>query len=213
MTAAEANQPKTASEIAVSEVRKKELELIKEGYLGKSKAKKKKKLVPPSQKFKFVFDWDIAEDTSTDLNPIYNRKHDISLGFGRGFFAGMDRDEQKKGGSRAYNDLQEKRAQVSTSFPSKLGASTLNTSFIVAVFGVSEGRVGRAPAAGANGCHYREEAAPESALEREKAERDDGPRLADLQRGLQHRVSRWLHATRPAQLAGSEPARLHYDHA
>lgn len=152
----------------MSEVRKKELELIKEGYLGKTKAKKKKKMVPPSQKFKFVFDWDTAEDTSTDLNPIYNRKHDISLGFGRGFFAGMDRDEQKKGGSRAYTDLQAKRAQVRRSRTLNINRSALACA--VAVPGNREGRVGRAPATGTNGRHFREEAASESALEREEAE-------------------------------------------
>ena len=60
----------------------KELELIKIQYLGKKK--EKKKIAKPSDKFKFNFDWAADEDTSRDLNPIYNNPHEAALLFGRG---------------------------------------------------------------------------------------------------------------------------------
>lgn len=36
---------------------------------------KKKKVVKASEKFRFNFDWDGKEDTSKDLNPLYNHLH------------------------------------------------------------------------------------------------------------------------------------------
>ena len=36
----------------------------------------------PSDKFKFNFDWDAAEDTSKDLNPLYNNTHGAQRGGG-----------------------------------------------------------------------------------------------------------------------------------
>lgn len=53
--------------------REKELELIKQQYLGGEK--QKKKMQKPSDKFKFNFDWDSKDDTSKDLNPLYNNLH------------------------------------------------------------------------------------------------------------------------------------------
>jgi hypothetical protein len=47
----------------------KELELIKQQYLGGEKVKKK--ILKPSEKFKFNFDWGADQDTSRDLNPLY----------------------------------------------------------------------------------------------------------------------------------------------
>lgn len=57
---------------------------IKMQYLG-IKAEKKR-LLKPSEKFKniFNFDWDKADDTSTDYNPIYNSRLQTNLLFGRG---------------------------------------------------------------------------------------------------------------------------------
>jgi ATP-dependent RNA helicase DDX23/PRP28 len=57
---------------------------------------------------KFVFDWDCAEDTSSDYNPIYSSKHQAQL-FGRGHVGGIDVASQKKDNSRFYEDLLEKR--------------------------------------------------------------------------------------------------------
>jgi|TARA_B110000977_G_scaffold145615_1_gene184746 ATP-dependent RNA helicase DDX23/PRP28 len=53
--------------------------------------KVKKKITKPSDKFKFKFDWDKDQDTSVDLNPLYARRHETSLAFGRGGLAGVDR--------------------------------------------------------------------------------------------------------------------------
>lgn len=74
--------------------REKELELIRKQYLGGDR--EKKKVMKASEKFRFNFDWDNKEDTSRDLNPLYNNLHQANLLFGRGMLAGIDRREQKK---------------------------------------------------------------------------------------------------------------------
>ncbi|GAA0165917.1 hypothetical protein Leryth_010778 [Lithospermum erythrorhizon] len=74
--------------------REKELEAIKEQYLGSKKPKKR--VIKPSEKFRFSFDWENTEDTSRDMNVLYQNPHEARLLFGRGFRAGMDRKEQKK---------------------------------------------------------------------------------------------------------------------
>jgi hypothetical protein len=35
----------------------------------------KKRSTKPSERMKFVFDWGAEEDTSRDLNPLYNNLH------------------------------------------------------------------------------------------------------------------------------------------
>lgn len=72
-------------------------DMIKKQYLGGEKLKKK--MLKPSEKFKFNFDWEAGDDTSKDLNPLYNNTHEAQLLFGRGLRAGVDRREQKKVGS------------------------------------------------------------------------------------------------------------------
>ncbi|KAJ0046299.1 hypothetical protein Pint_05576 [Pistacia integerrima] len=74
--------------------REKELEAIKQQYLGSKKPKKR--VIKPSEKFRFSFDWENTEDTSRDMNILYQNPHEAQLLFGRGFRAGMDRREQKK---------------------------------------------------------------------------------------------------------------------
>lgn len=71
-------------------------DMIKKQYLGGEKLKKK--MLKPSEKFKFNFDWEAGDDTSKDLNPLYNNTHEAQLLFGRGLRAGVDRREQKKVG-------------------------------------------------------------------------------------------------------------------
>lgn len=73
--------------------RDREIELIKQQYLGLNKTEKK--VIKGNDRFKFKFDWDASEDTSRDLNPLYNDLHEATLLFGRGFRAGIDRREQK----------------------------------------------------------------------------------------------------------------------
>lgn len=73
-----------------SKLREKELEAIKEHYLGAPKVKKQ--VTKPSEKFRFSFDWQHTEDTSQDMKPLYERPHDTRLVFGRGMpGARMDR--------------------------------------------------------------------------------------------------------------------------
>lgn len=69
--------------------RQRELELIKQQYLGAEK--QKKKVLKATERMKFVFDWDAEEDTSRDLNPLYQNLHGagcalawVGLGTGRG---------------------------------------------------------------------------------------------------------------------------------
>lgn len=59
----------------------------------------KKKIIKPSEKFAkvFQFDWDAGEDTSaSDLNPIYQQRHNINPLFGRGYMAGIDMRAQRQ---------------------------------------------------------------------------------------------------------------------
>lgn len=88
------SQQQPGGAAATDRERERELELIKQQYLGQDKLKKR--IVRPSEKFKFNFDWDAKEDTSRDLNPLYNNLHEAALMFGRGMRAGIDRREQKK---------------------------------------------------------------------------------------------------------------------
>eukprot|EP00803_Ostreobium_quekettii_P009736 evm.model.scf_555EXC.5 EVM.evm.TU.scf_555EXC.5 scf_555EXC:31950-37019(+) len=86
--------------------REKEKELIRQQYLGQEKVKKR--VLKPSEKFRFNFDWDVGDDTSRDLNPLYNTPHDAHLLFGRGLRAGIDRREQKKGAAQHEKELLQK---------------------------------------------------------------------------------------------------------
>ena len=85
-------------------------ELIKKQYLGGDK--QKKKMIKPSEKFKFNFDWEAQDDTSQDANPLYKMTHEASLLFGRGMRAGMDRREQMKVGLTAVSCANSCRAKV-----------------------------------------------------------------------------------------------------
>lgn len=55
-------------------------------YLG---GVKRKKRIRSLNDRKFVFDWDAAEDTAVDYNPIYKERHELQF-FGRGHLAGID---------------------------------------------------------------------------------------------------------------------------
>ncbi|KAL4222559.1 DEAD (Asp-Glu-Ala-Asp) box polypeptide 23 [Mactra antiquata] len=85
--------------------KEKEVEAIKERYLG---IKKRRKRVRRLNDRKFVFDWDAGDDTSLDYNPLYKEKHEVQF-FGRGHIAGVDIKQQKKDQSKFYGDLLEKR--------------------------------------------------------------------------------------------------------
>ncbi|KAJ8545067.1 hypothetical protein K7X08_017650 [Anisodus acutangulus] len=85
--------------------REKELDAIKEQYLGSKKPKKR--VIKPSEKFRFSFDWENTEDTSRDMNALYQNPHEARLLFGRGFRAGMDRREQKKLAAKNERELRD----------------------------------------------------------------------------------------------------------
>jgi len=88
--------------------REKELQEIRDSYLGKKV--KKKNIVKPSEKFSkiFQFDWEAGDDTSNDLNPIYSSRMAVQPLFGRGYIAGVDLQEQRR--QSAFNKtLIEKR--------------------------------------------------------------------------------------------------------
>ncbi|KAH6801680.1 P-loop containing nucleoside triphosphate hydrolases superfamily protein [Perilla frutescens var. frutescens] len=82
-----------------------ELSAIKEQYLGSKKPKKR--VIKPSEKFRFSFDWENTEDTSRDMNSLYQNPHEARLLFGRGFRAGMDRREQKKLAAKNEKDTRD----------------------------------------------------------------------------------------------------------
>lgn len=79
-----------------------------ERYLG---IKERKKRQRRQNDRKFVFDWDVGEDTATDYNPLYKEKHELQL-LGRGHVAGIDIKAQKKEHAAFYNQLMEKRRTV-----------------------------------------------------------------------------------------------------
>jgi len=51
-------------------------------------------VIKPTEKFKFNFAWEVGDDTAPDTNPLYDRKYEAQLLFGRGFRAGIDSREQ-----------------------------------------------------------------------------------------------------------------------
>jgi ATP-dependent RNA helicase DDX23/PRP28 len=89
----------------------KEVDAIKNYYLGLNK--EKKRIIRPSEKFKnfFNFGWDDKEDTSNDINPIYSNKIQPKLLFGRGFMAGVDPKEQKRDAKKYERLLELERHQ------------------------------------------------------------------------------------------------------
>ncbi|KAK9912218.1 hypothetical protein M0R45_036089 [Rubus argutus] len=80
-----------------------ELEAIKEQYLGSNKPKKR--VIKPSKQYRFSFDWEGTEDTSRDMNPLYQNPHEAHLLFGRGLRAGIDSREQKKLAAKQEREL------------------------------------------------------------------------------------------------------------
>ncbi|CAJ1381166.1 unnamed protein product [Effrenium voratum] len=91
----------------------KELELIKRHYLGMKE--NKKKMQKPSEKFRniFNFEWNADDDTMRgDNNPLYTKRLEPQLLFGRGYRAGIDVREQRKNNS-FYEELIAKRAEYS----------------------------------------------------------------------------------------------------
>jgi ATP-dependent RNA helicase DDX23/PRP28 len=98
-------QGKKEIEIKPQQEHEKELEFIKEQYLG---GKKSRKIIEkPSRKFPISFDWKDTEDTSRDTSLIHP-KYEAQLLFGRGFRGGMDRDEQRRLAKKETKNTYEK---------------------------------------------------------------------------------------------------------
>ncbi|PHJ23392.1 dead-family helicase [Cystoisospora suis] len=88
-----------------------ELEQIRNHYLGMRT--EKKKIQKPSEKFRniFNFEWNDSEDTCKgDNNPLYQERMEPQLLFGRGFRAGMDIREQRKH-NNFYDELVKRRQE------------------------------------------------------------------------------------------------------
>jgi len=88
----------------------KEMQAIKNHYLGLKE--EKKKMQKPSEKFRniFNFEWDVTEDTARgDSNPLYVKRVEPQLLFGRGYRAGIDIREQRKAND-FYDQLINRRA-------------------------------------------------------------------------------------------------------
>ena len=76
--------------------------MLKRQYMG-GDAKSKK--VKTANRGKFVFDWRKEEDTSRDLNPLYDRPHEVAPMFGRGMIGGVDRREQARSNAEREREL------------------------------------------------------------------------------------------------------------
>jgi len=91
----------------------KELEVIKKQYLGVRE--QRKKMLKPSEKFRniFNFEWAPEEDTQRgDTNPLYTKRDEPQLLFGRGYRAGIDVREQRKT-NNFYEKLITRRGELS----------------------------------------------------------------------------------------------------
>lgn len=96
---------KFSDEVTIVKDKERESEAIRERYLG---IVKKKRRVRRLNDRKFVFDWDVNEDTSNDYNQLYKDRHYVQF-FGRGNIAGIDIKEQKRKQSKFYGEMLEKR--------------------------------------------------------------------------------------------------------
>ena len=100
------NQRQREATTAALELEKQK-EALKRQYLGGKK--EKKKVLKPSEKFRFSFDWEATDDTTRDLNPLFQNKHESQLLFGRGMRAGIDRVVQVKEGHKYLKEVQRRK--------------------------------------------------------------------------------------------------------
>lgn len=98
---------------AKSSEREKQIEEIRNSYLGQ-KRNDKRGIIKPSEKFAriFKFEWDDNEDTTDARNPLNSENTNNSLLFGRGYLAGVDvREQRNKTGQKFLEALAERREQ------------------------------------------------------------------------------------------------------
>ena len=124
--------------------RERELELIRNHYLGVKDPSTRKVHIPASQKFKFNFDWNARDDTAVDTNALYKHRHEAAALYGRGFVGGVDRKEQRK-----KNNFYEELVQHRLKSGEPLGAAKLDAELLaqavkdepMAAAGVEEGEI------------------------------------------------------------------------
>ena len=112
------NQRQREATTAALELEKQK-EALKRQYLGGKK--EKKKVLKPSEKFRFSFDWEATDDTTRDLNPLFQNKHESQLLFGRGMRAGIDRVVQVKEGHKYLKEVQRRKEDGSAQSSGRSG--------------------------------------------------------------------------------------------
>ncbi|KAL2915438.1 mRNA splicing protein prp28 [Polyrhizophydium stewartii] len=85
----------------VIQIESEEMSAIRNRYMG---VKQERRKIQRMSEKKFMFEWDEAEDTSKDANPIYAKRHEAQL-YGRGLIAGIDIKEQKKERAGFYGSM------------------------------------------------------------------------------------------------------------
>lgn len=122
--------------------RERELELIRNHYLGVKDPSTRKVHIPASQKFKFNFDWNARDDTAVDTNALYKHRHEAAALYGRGFVGGVDRKEQRKK-NNFYEELVQHRLKSGEALgAAKLDAELLAQSVKDEPMGAEEGEIG-----------------------------------------------------------------------
>ncbi|KAK0085236.1 hypothetical protein PV325_005526 [Microctonus aethiopoides] len=103
-------EPLSLDEEVKDKDNEKEVEAIKESYLGLMKEKRRVRRLNDR---KFVFDWDTSENTSVDYNNIYKEHHQVQF-FGRGNLTSIDIEAEKRDQSEFYSDQLLKKRRTET---------------------------------------------------------------------------------------------------
>ena len=112
--------------VVANREREKELDSIKEQYLGISQKPKKRVIIKPSEKFRFSFNWD---NTCCDINSLYQKPREARLLFGRGFRGGVHRREQKKKNKKVDVHWSEKKLEEMTHRDWRIFQEDMNISY------------------------------------------------------------------------------------
>ncbi|KAI9138103.1 P-loop containing nucleoside triphosphate hydrolase protein [Paraphysoderma sedebokerense] len=93
---------KRAEKIADEKLKEKELQAIRDRYMGVEQTKRKIRRMNDK---KFVFDWDKKEDTSYDFDPLYAQRKEFTL-FGRAHIGGFEK--QQNGTKKVEGKVEDK---------------------------------------------------------------------------------------------------------
>ena len=86
----------------------------------------------------FNMDWDPADDTSPDVNPLYARRLAPALGFGRGYQAGVDMREQRKD-SHYLETLVAKRVEEARALAAAAASAAASAAALTAAVAATSG--------------------------------------------------------------------------